>query len=168
MVIEGSYEEMRDILDNSLMEAEFEHLWQKMMTDFELHHIKHLNEIWEKRKRFIPVYFKNNFFPFIQSTGRSEGINGVFKRGVGPQYSLMRFINEFHRISDTIQNREYRMDYHTRNRNRKELWSKYYMEEQAHDLYKAIFVKFQQLKETTALCVDEIKKRADPVPEAPT
>jgi hypothetical protein len=33
-----------------------------------------------------------------------------------------------------------------------------YMEEQAHDLYnKAIFVKFQpQLKETTALCVDEI------------
>ena len=45
MVIEGSYEEMRDILDNSLMEAEFEHLWQKMMTDFELRHTKHLNEI---------------------------------------------------------------------------------------------------------------------------
>ena len=42
---EGLYEEMRDILDNSLMEAEFEHLWQKMMTDFELRHTKHLNEI---------------------------------------------------------------------------------------------------------------------------
>jgi len=42
---EGLYEEMRDILNNSLMEVEFEHLWQKMMTDFELRHTKHLNEI---------------------------------------------------------------------------------------------------------------------------
>jgi transposase-like protein len=99
---EGLYEEMRDILDNSITEQKFEVLWPEMMDKYDLHHISCLNDIWDKRKRFVPVYFKNQFFPFIHSTARSEGTNSVFKKGVGPQYSVMSVLNEYHRIIETI------------------------------------------------------------------
>ncbi|XP_062231004.1 protein FAR1-RELATED SEQUENCE 3-like [Phragmites australis] len=156
----GLYWEIEDILDNSLTRQEFEDLWTKMINKYNLQNIKYLQEMWKTKERFVPVYFKNDFFPFIQSTARSEGTNGVFKKGVGPQFSVSSFLIEYQRITDTIHNREDRFDYETRNRKRKMLWSSYTIEDQAHDLYnRSIFVKFQhKLKETTALQVDPIEE----------
>jgi hypothetical protein len=58
--------------------------------------------MWEMRERFIPVYFKNNFYPFLQSTARSESTNARIKRNVGPTYSITSFLREYQRILDTI------------------------------------------------------------------
>jgi len=74
-----------DIVNYSVTEEEFETLWQKITYDFKLENNKYFTKMWNMRKRFIPVYFKNEFFPFIQSTGRSEGTNARFKDNVGPQ-----------------------------------------------------------------------------------
>ena len=49
-------------------------------------------------KKIVPVYFKNNFFPFICSTSRSEGMNARFKENVGPTSSLILFVKEYDRI----------------------------------------------------------------------
>jgi hypothetical protein len=62
--------------------------------------------MWDNRERFIPMYYKNDFFPFIQSTGRSEGTNARFKNNVGPTYSLVSFLREYQRIVDVIRNKE--------------------------------------------------------------
>jgi hypothetical protein len=48
------------------------------------------------------VYFKENFFPFICSTSRSEGINAIFKDNVGPTTSLILFVQEFDRQMKNI------------------------------------------------------------------
>jgi len=83
-VNKGLPEKFEDIVNFSVTEDEFEMLWQGMIAEYKLEKNKYFNKMWETRKRFIPVYFKNDFFPFIQSTGRSEGTNARFKDNVGP------------------------------------------------------------------------------------
>jgi hypothetical protein len=46
---------------------------EKMIAKFKLENNKYLSKMWDNRERFIPVYYKNDFFPFIQSTGRRKG-----------------------------------------------------------------------------------------------
>jgi len=96
----------------------------------------------------FPVYFKNEFFPFIQSTGRSEGTNARFKDNVGPTYSIVSFLREYQRIVDGIRNKEEIEDNQTKQKQPKELYYGYTIEQQAMELYnRNIFLKFMnQLK----------------------
>jgi len=104
--------------------------------------------MWNMRKRFIPVYFKNEFFPFIQSTGRSEGTTARFKDNVGPTYSIVSFLREYQRIVDGIRNKKELEDNQTKQKQPKELYYGYTIEQQAMELYnRNIFLKFMnQLK----------------------
>ena len=74
---EGLYEEFEDIVNNCVTEEEFEGLWGKMIEERELQNNKYFTKMWETRKRFIPVYYKKDFFPFIQTTSRSEATNAI-------------------------------------------------------------------------------------------
>nr|XP_045084586.1 protein FAR1-RELATED SEQUENCE 5-like [Aegilops tauschii subsp. strangulata] len=109
---EGLYEDFQDIVDNSLTVEEFETQWQEMIEKYQVHHIKYFNDMWENRKKFIPVYFKDKFFPFIQTTARSEGTNSLFKKGVGAKFSATSFLREYDRILDVVHDREEECDHH--------------------------------------------------------
>ncbi|KAM3195884.1 hypothetical protein ACQJBY_071840 [Aegilops geniculata] len=118
--------------------------------------------MWENRKNIIPVYFKDKFFPFIQTTARSEGTNALFKKGVGAKFSATSFLREYDRIIDVVHDREEECDHNSRNKKvaMKAFWSKYGIERQAHELYNlGIFRKFQQkMADTTRLNVYEQEK----------
>lgn len=142
---EGLYEEMQDIIDNSLTVEEFETLWHKMIEDYNVSGVKFFDEMWKSRKKFVPVYFKTKFFPFIQTTARSEGTNALFKKGVGAQFSMTSFLREYQRILDTIHATEDELDHKVSNKKvePKKFLTKYYIERQAHELYNlSIFRKF--------------------------
>ena len=114
-----------------------------MILDYKLEKNKYFTKMWETRKRFIPVYFKNDFFPFIQSTGRSEGTNARFKDNVGPTYSIVSFLREYQRIVDSIRNKEEIEDNFSKEKTAKELHYGYTIEQQAMDLYnRNIYLKF--------------------------
>jgi hypothetical protein len=117
---EGLYEEMQDIIDKSLTVHEFETLWQAMITEYKVGHIKIFQDIWKSRQKWVPVYFKNKFFPFIQTTARSEGTNALFKKGVGPQFSMTSFLQEYQRIMDTMHANEDELDHNVVNKRVKE------------------------------------------------
>jgi hypothetical protein len=72
-----------------------ESLWTKMIVDYKLENNKYFNKMWKIRERFIPIYFKNNFYPFLQSTTRSESTNARIKRNVGPTYNITSFLTEY-------------------------------------------------------------------------
>lgn len=154
------YEEYDDILNNCLTEEEFEVLWPQMIEKFSLQNIKYLQLMWKNRAQFVPVYFKYDFCPFIQSTALSEGTNSRFKRGVGPQHSVMSFMKEYENINDTIFDTEYSKDFQSRTKMPKTLWFNYLIEEQASELYNLdIFRKFQnELKDTLRLQVSVIQQ----------
>jgi len=110
-------------------------------------------KMWEMRKRFIPVYYKNNFFPFIQTTSRSEATNMRFKDNVGPTYSIISILKEYNQIVDTINRVEMLEDSYSKQKRPKEFIFGYRIEQQAQQLYnRNIFKKFQlQLKATSRL-----------------
>ena len=91
--------------------------------------------MWETRKRFIPVYCKHDFFPFIQTTSRSEATNTRFKDNVGPTYSIISFLGEYQHIIDTIDRAENLEDHYSNQKKPKELLFGYTFEKQAQELY---------------------------------
>jgi hypothetical protein len=134
-VNKGLPERFEDIVNFPLTEDEFEMMWQTMISDFKLESNKYFNKMWLNRKRFIPLYFKNDFFPFICSTGRSEGTNSRFKDNVGPTYSIFSFLREYQRIIDVIKNKEEIDHNQSKQKKAKQLLYGYTIEEQAMELY---------------------------------
>lgn len=136
--------QFHDIILNSQTVEEFEQLWPQMTEEYKVQHIEYFGIMWKNRKRFVPAFFKNDFFPFIQSTARSEGTNVVFKANVGSSHSVIAFMTEFDRISQSIEEKRKENDSVTR-RTSPTMWSDWALEKQAAELYnRGIFYKFQQ------------------------
>jgi hypothetical protein len=106
------------------------------------------------------VYYKNDFFPFIQSTGRCEGTNARFKDNVGPTYSLVSFLREYQRIVDVIRNKEDIDDSQSKQKMPEQLHHGYTIEQQAGEIYnRNIFIKFMnELKQTERYKYRETEK----------
>jgi hypothetical protein len=157
----GLPEMFEDTVNFSVTEEEFETLWQKMIAEFKLENNKYLSKMWDNRERFIPVYYKNDFFPFIQSTRRSEGTNARFKNNVGPTYSLVSFLREYQRIVDVIRKKENIDDTQSKQKMPKQLHHGYTIEQQAAEIYnRNIFIKFMnELKQTERYKYRETEKR---------
>jgi hypothetical protein len=73
------------------------------------------------------VYFKNRFFPFLQTTARSEGFNAVLKWYVNLHDSLLCFFKQYMKLQEYIDMHE---DAHEFAREDKivRLWSEFPME----------------------------------------
>ena len=131
-----------------------------MIEERELQNNKYFTKMWETRKRFIPVYYKHDFFPFIQTTSRSEATKARFKDNVGPTYSIISFLGEYQRIIDTIDRAENLEDHYSNQKKPKELLFGYTFEKQAQELYnRNIYKKFQvQLSATSTMAYKEIQE----------
>ena len=70
---------------------EFEGKWWKMLDDHGQTDNEHFHWLWENRECWVPVYYMHDFFPFLQTTARSEGFNVVLKKYVNPNNSLVEF-----------------------------------------------------------------------------
>ncbi|KAG0534100.1 hypothetical protein BDA96_04G249900 [Sorghum bicolor] len=158
---EGLPEEFEDVVGNSLTIEEFETLWTQMIADYKLENNKYFNKMWEMRERFIPVYFKNDFYPFLQSTARSESTNARIKRNVGPTYSITSFLTEYQRIVDAINVAEDIEDNANKQKTPKEMEFGYSIELQAMEMYsRNILSKFmKELRATTRLSYKELEQQ---------
>jgi hypothetical protein len=62
----------------------------------------HLHDLYDIRQTFVPVYFKDHFFPFLQTIARSEGFNAVLKRYVSPHNSMIHFFQQYMKLQEKI------------------------------------------------------------------
>ena len=63
---------------------------------------EHFQWLWENRKCWAPVYYMKHFFPFLQTTARSEGFNVVLKKYVNPNNSLIEFATQYTAIQEKV------------------------------------------------------------------
>lgn len=63
---------------------------------------EHFQWLWENRKCWAPVYYMKHFFPFLQTTARSEGFNAVLKKYVNPNNSLIEFATQYTAIQEKV------------------------------------------------------------------
>jgi hypothetical protein len=97
---------MQDVIDNSRTIREFEILWKNMIKEHGVGGVKFFNNMWTNKAKYVLVYFKTKFFPFIQTTARSEGTNALLKKGVGAKFSMTSFLRQYQRIMDIIHANE--------------------------------------------------------------
>ena len=86
---------LQDALHDSLCIEEFEEAWDAMLEKFGLRNNKWLCKMYEKRRRWVPVYFKNSFWAGMSSTQRSEGMNHFFKSFLNINITLKLFVEQY-------------------------------------------------------------------------
>jgi hypothetical protein len=82
---------------------EFETKWAEMLVKHDIVDNDHLFFIWELRESFVPAYFQDHFYPFLQTTARSEGFNAVLKRYMSPHDSLFHFFKQYMKLHEDIE-----------------------------------------------------------------
>ena len=85
---------------------EFEERWKQMVESFGVADKKHLKNMWDSREMWAPVYFRNKFFPFTGTTGRSEGLNSYFKTLNHHGDSVWTFVQQFELCQELMLDRE--------------------------------------------------------------
>ena len=85
---------------------EFEERWKQMVELFGVADKKHLKNMWNSRETWAPVYFRNKFFPFTGTTGRSEGLNSYFKTLNHHGDSVWTFVQQFELCQELMLDRE--------------------------------------------------------------
>ena len=98
----GLADYFNDCVDNSFSIVEFEFKWQAMLDKHEINDDERFKHLYEMRNCWVPAYFMNNFFPFLQTTARSEGFNAVLKRYVNPMNSILNFVHQYKKIHNRI------------------------------------------------------------------
>ncbi|CAN6339372.1 unnamed protein product [Urochloa humidicola] len=91
-------EDFKNCVSYSFSPEEFEDKWQAMLDKHEINGDERFEHLYNMRKCWVPAYFMNRFFPFLQTTARSEGFNAVLKRYVNPKNSIYNFVQQYKKI----------------------------------------------------------------------
>lgn len=86
---------LREILHDSWSITEFEEAWKQWESQFVGKPKKWLEEMFSKRTKWVPIYFKNEFWAGMSSTQRSEGLNHYLKGFVNINTTLTEFVEEY-------------------------------------------------------------------------
>jgi hypothetical protein len=104
--IEGLREEFNDCVNCSLTPAEFETRWTEMTHRYGVQNNGKIASLFDKRSYWVPAYFMDKFYPFMQTTQRSEGFNTVLKKYVCPSNSVIEFVRQYAAIQAKIMKAE--------------------------------------------------------------
>ncbi|KAK8572342.1 hypothetical protein V6N12_028397 [Hibiscus sabdariffa] len=74
---------------------EFEKKWEEIGVKYKLQEINWFNEMFDLRHRWVPVFFKGDFWASMSSTQRSESMNNFFKAFVNLNTTLKEFVQQY-------------------------------------------------------------------------
>ncbi|XP_020183234.1 protein FAR1-RELATED SEQUENCE 5-like [Aegilops tauschii subsp. strangulata] len=115
-----------------------------MIETYQVQDHETLASLWEKQMYWVPAYFMQCFFPFLQTTQRSEGFNAVLKWYVSPGNSLLQFAKQYTALQQKILGSELQQEANTALKQPK-LLTYLPMERQMSKIYtNTIFNKFQE------------------------
>ncbi|KQK06905.1 protein FAR1-RELATED SEQUENCE 5 isoform X2 [Brachypodium distachyon] len=142
--------DFEDCIDNSFTPEEFEWKWNAMIEKYQVHDNEDLAALWENRTSWVPAYFMMNFYPFLQSTQRSEGFNAVLKRYVSPSNSIFDFAWQYTVLQQKILGVERQAEAETALTVPKK-WGFSTLEEQVKLIYtRRMFNRFQEKLQLTS------------------
>lgn len=143
--------DFNDVIDFSVTPEEFETKWAEMLVKHDIVDNANFLDVYDLREHFVPAYFRDRFFPFLQTTARSEGFNAVLKKYSHPNDSLLHFFKQFMKLQEQIDVNE---DAHTFDGEDKivRLWGDFPMEKQILETYTLpLYNRYQlEMKKITA------------------
>jgi hypothetical protein len=150
-------QELNEVIDYSMSIEEFEMRWAEMIMKHNVSDNTHLSDLYHLRATFVPAYFKERFFPFLQTTARSEGFNAVLKRYISPHNSLHNFFEQYLKLQEKIDVAEDSVEFKDEDKIFR-LWGDYPLEQQALDVYThPIYLRFRaELRKVTSYNVQHV------------
>ena len=143
-------DDFKECLNHTVNPAELEAKWAAMIDKYVLHDDVHFQHLYTIRSSFVPAFYMQCFYPFLQSTQRSEGFNSVLKRYVNPNMYVLHFVRQYQKIQDKCLVAQDGQDFRTDDSDRRR-WSKYPIEKHASTVYtKNLFYRFSKEFEKTA------------------
>ena len=70
-------DDFKECLNHTVNPAELEAKWAAMIDNYVLYNDVHFQHLYAIRSSFVPAFYMHCFYPFLQSTQRSEGFNSV-------------------------------------------------------------------------------------------
>ncbi|XP_026459701.1 protein FAR1-RELATED SEQUENCE 5-like [Papaver somniferum] len=98
--------DMKECIHHTYKIQEFEERWKKMIVEFGLSKNEWLTELYDIRESWVPVYHRNTFYAGMNITGRSEGVNALFKSFVSPKTNLREFAVRYDQVVKEIVDKE--------------------------------------------------------------
>ncbi|KAK1667292.1 hypothetical protein QYE76_055451 [Lolium multiflorum] len=160
--------EFNATIDYSMTVEEFETRWAEMILKHNVADNKHLQDLYDMRASFVPAYFKDRFFPFLQTTARSEGFNAVLKRYVTPHHSLSHFFEQYMKLQEKIDVAEDSNEFKEEDKIFR-FWGEWPLEEHAFQVYTMpIYLRFRaELRKVTSYNANHVARKIfDVVPVA--
>ncbi|XP_051196839.2 protein FAR1-RELATED SEQUENCE 5-like [Lolium perenne] len=149
--------ELNEIIDYSMSVEEFETRWAQMITKHNVVDNTHLYDLYHIRATFVPAYFRERFFPFLQTTARSEGFNAVLKTYIDPHNNLHHFFLQYMKLQEKIDVAEDAVEFKDEDKTLR-VWGDFPVEEQALQVYtRPIYLRFRaELRKVTSYNVHHV------------
>ncbi|KAK6928963.1 Zinc finger, SWIM-type [Dillenia turbinata] len=149
------YGELYSCINFSETIEDFETSWAAIMDRYDLQRNEWLQAVYNARKQWAPVYFRDTFFATLSS---NHGISSFFDGYVNQQTTIPLFFKQYERALDQSLEKEIEADFDTICTT-PILKTPSPMEQQAANLYtRKVFVKFQEeLVETFVYTANKIE-----------
>lgn len=135
------YGELYSCINFSETIEDFESSWSSILGKYDLWKNEWLQAVYNARKQWAPVYFRDTFFAALSS---NHGVSSFFDGYVNQQTTIPLFFKHYERALEKSLEREIEADYDTLCTT-PVLKTPSPMEQQAANLYtKKVFMKFQE------------------------
>jgi hypothetical protein len=85
-------DDFKECMNYTMTPDEFEAKWSVIITKYNLQGNVHFQRLYGMQSSSVPAYYMHCFYPFLQSTQRSEVFNAVLKKYVNPNMSVLHFV----------------------------------------------------------------------------
>ncbi|XP_078152582.1 protein FAR1-RELATED SEQUENCE 1-like [Carex rostrata] len=152
-------EDMKNCLYNSITTEQFDNAWKKIMEDYKLTEDKWLNNLFDIRQKWIPVYNRTIFYAGMNTTQRCESIHSFFDSFLNKGTTLREFVIKYEHALEHRYRAEHVERFASIYKN-PILKSKSPLEKEAADVYtRNMFKEFlEELTDGLTMRTDKLEK----------
>ncbi|CAL8101117.1 unnamed protein product [Prunus armeniaca] len=134
---------MKKCIRSTYKIEEFEEKWKELMKEYALDNDDWLNNLYDIRSSWVPVYNRSIFFAGMNTTGRSEGINSFFDGFITPTTNLREFVVKYDQALKRIMDRESDEDFESEHKYRIVNEGEFLLKHAANLYTRNVFNKFK-------------------------
>ncbi|CAB4272289.1 unnamed protein product [Prunus armeniaca] len=134
---------MKKCIRSTYKIEEFEEKWKELMKEYALDNDDWLNNLYDIRSSWVPVYNRSIFFAGMNTTGRSEGINSFFDGFITPTTNLREFVVKYDQALKRIMDRESDEDFESEHKYRIVNEGEFILKHAANLYTRNVFNKFK-------------------------